>query len=509
MSEFLFNFVKALNKTEKRLYLKSLNNTKRSNYYKNLILKYGRAEGYAESLDKNIFGELSNSVVSDCKNRLKDSLFHFLTSLQSKASIGGKIKQMLDVVSMLVERRQAEEATKILLKAEKLALKNECYFLLVMIQDKFIAMEESRFYIEDAIDLDYLKKLQKQRNRTIEKYKEEVKSIDELQISTCEYAIIQGYKIPEISKSFIPNEFIDFLIPLNKLEAKINRNMINCDDKLTYKYVDELINMIEKDLKVLNRYGWLISSYSRYLFLAVFYGIKLNKGKETSETLLKYDFVKPKTAFSKSRHLNYKTISYCKYAFYINKPCFAIEQIKQFESFYVTDLSYTLNEVDTLFTALTLYFANGDFIKCEELVKALSKFDIAAFYQNVIKMIELVMVYESSDFCYLNSLIKQCENKNRKSKSEKDHVQFYKYFIKTVKALGQKEYNKANAGFKLLYNLFAKDLAFFKYFICWLVSKNIKYNKENYQLFLEKYEFEHFVYKVKKEKKFRKATLFV
>lgn len=168
MSNSLFNLIKTLNKAEKRVFSENVKKTKRKNYYSKLLTIYASSESYSKELDQKVFKNESQKFVSDCKRKLRDSLYQLLVSLEKNKSVQYRIEQLLKTSIMLFERKQYSESKKMIDKVEKLAIKYEAHDFLIPIKTHKIRMVMNHGLRVGEHDMKYIKSLLEDKRKTIE-----------------------------------------------------------------------------------------------------------------------------------------------------------------------------------------------------------------------------------------------------------------------------------------------------------------------------------------------------
>lgn len=490
MSKFLYKFIQSLNKAEKRLFKDSLKSSKRKSYYLEIINEYSAVFPYSIHIDKTIFGSKDNKYISDCKSRLKQALFHFLTEIYHKNNINKKIQNLVSVVQMLIDRFEMKEASKILLKAEKLAIDNEAYYQLMMIQKLKISVAEYTISVGDKIDFNLIKNMQLLRYETIENYKQLCAVHDKrLTAKLKKFNANQGYSI-------VKNRSVDLPKIKDKLKIKFGNHQINYNQHLASKKYKSALASLHKIIYILDQNTSLAKSlvlankhYCIYLSALCYLNVKVGRTDEIPAILKKIESYQPNSILGKLRKDSSLFISTCLYTLATQKIEMGLKFIDE-KTDIIKKLTKKAESINnTIFCVLTHYFASNQWNKCLKLIQQVYQKELYKENNYFIPLINLIAVYESNDEQYFFSLLEQYRNKlNRKTKKEK-FVLALVYFLEHIYTF-DRQLIKTNL--HKVYLSFEKNIPQQRYFIYWIINRFCHLKDEDYFAFLKAHSFEHY-----------------
>lgn len=151
ISDFLHELIHSLTKSEKR-YFKLLSSRHTIGEENNYILIFDfidKQDVYDEDeLKKNFKGESFLNKLSITKKRLYDHILNALDNFHSQSNAESQIFKMIHSAEILSNKSLYNQSNKLLLRAEKLAEKNELTNVLIHIRSKLKTLLEKNNYLD-------------------------------------------------------------------------------------------------------------------------------------------------------------------------------------------------------------------------------------------------------------------------------------------------------------------------------------------------------------------------
>jgi len=418
MSAYLFNFVKTLTKTEKRIFSEGLKDTKRKIFYVKLVSYYNKAESYNADLDKKIFKQKDKKFIIDCKNTFKTLLYKFLVSQEETKDVRLQVEYKLNVANMLYKRNELEEALKILRKLKMQTSKYEFYNLLIKIPHFEITMVRIEGFKSGKMDLEFLNMLESEQKDYVDKYINITKLNNEFNSIVLKGQLnIGSVKNFARKRSKKSNEKIDLRIRLRSAENNFFKYMYAKNWCKSFDQIKDVLSLKKQLKQKLSKNELLENPPLFYYKYTVRIGHLANKKFDFYDTIRKMEELNFKSLLRKARKVCDIASSYCDHALYINDPTFSIEQMEICNQYLMDKKNNPFPHpygVSRLFSIN--YFALSKWEKCIAQIDKLLSDRTDTWYCKLDHIMKLICIYEKGDRHYFNAIFEQHLNKRKKNR---------------------------------------------------------------------------------------------
>jgi len=502
MSKSLFDLVKTLSKAEKRVFSENIKKTKRMHYYIKLVTVYSKHETYSPALDLKIFKSESPKFISDCKAKCKNTLYDYLVTLEKNKGIKKQVEHKLKIALMLKNRKQYEEAKKILEKIDKLATKYELLEELVEIKTQKIIVSMLIVVGKSKIDMDYMKALILDKRKAIEYFVNVHHGTDDIRLALWTWHIKDGALANELGSDKINSDQLKNLsIVLAEYQRKYCEFMGEKKFKAAWDELEQLILLVDRNKDIVIEANLLTFSYAGYLVAYIMLSIILSRRVDIKLVLNQFDSLQYHTVEQQWAILHFKMLASCAYALSLNKPRLAASEIQEMAIFQERH-SYLINDNTTnvLYPMFT-YFATGNWEECMAFVDKIELNTAPPIVSSAVLNIRLICIYEQNDFYYFNSLINQHMARKRKNGikiSTYSDVNDWTFHILYCLA---KKSNNIKVHFKKMLENFNQVEWMFRYMIHWIACQFPELTEdEDYLAFLAQHNYTHYDFKACKKK---------
>lgn len=462
MSEYIFNLVKTLNKTEKSRFTESFRQTKRLKYYKKMLAIYGSEEAYSSDLDRRVFKDVEGKLVYDCKAHFKDSLNSFLTSSKRFNSHQETIRKNFEIGCMLMNRLLHREAYKVLRKTYQLAKDCHEFLYAIMISEQIMYLERHEDITKYRVDIDNIKLRHSLHMKDLEDYvnfRTEFHLLWENLGMFYEKEGFRPYKRPSMALNGDKSFRLKYIIA----EKEYYGSLLSDDLDKQYERLRALLNTIYDHKDDVKRNSNVKRNYYSYLCSFISLCINLKKFDSIDFAFAEFDFYSSNNSLEYNDSLKYKLQGMCNYAIYLGKHQMVKTLENEFLSRRITKKDFLA--ISCFVSLLYVYFMARKFDKCKEYIKRLDKCRLNAKTLTKKEIIRIISAIEENEYTYASTLISTFFNK---SKLTEDTV-FLKRFIKCLKLLVDKKEDSfvklaksilvQNSGLANQYALFYKYIA--------------------------------------------------
>lgn len=497
MSKNLFDLIKTLSKAEKRVFSENIKKTKRMNYYIKLVTVYSKHEAYSPELDQKIFKSESPKFISDCKAKCKNTLYDYLVTLEKNKGIKKQVEHKLKIALMLKNRKQYEDAKKILEKIDKLATKYELLEELVEIKTQKIIVSMLIATSKSKIDMDYMKALILDKRKAIKYLVDVHHARDDVRLALWTWHIKDGALSNELGNDKINSDQLKNLsIVLTECQRKYCEFMREKNFKAAWDELEHLILLVNQNNDIVIKADLLTFSYAGYLVAYVMLSIVLSKRVDIKLILNQFDSLQYYTVKQQWAIVYYKRMASCSYALSINKPRLAASEMQEMTIFqerhkYLVN-DNTANVIYPLFT----YFALGNWEECLAFVDTIELSESPPIVSSAVLNIKLICIYEQNDFYYFNSLINQLIARKRNNGVKiSTYSDLNDWIFHTLYCLAKKS-NNVKVHFKKILENFDQAHWMFRYMVHWVACQFPELTEdEDYLAFLAKHNYTHYDFK--------------
>ncbi len=502
MSKSLFVLIKTLSKAEKRVFSENLKVTKRMPFYVKLVTYYSKSEVYSPKLDLKIFKSESPKFVSDCKIKCRDLLYDYLVTLEKNRGIKKQVEYKFKIALMLKNRRQFNEARKLLDRIDLLATKYELLEELVEIKTQKIVLSILIAAETNKLDMSQLKTLAQEKSRAIQRFVDIEESKNDSHIALAMWHLKLGAVFRESEeKQLDEDQFKNLSYTLNVHQKHFFEYMGDNNDTLALQEIEKILELVKQNKEIVLAARLLTVGFVNYLFLYIELCIIFNKEIEIESFLKEFDTIPCHSVKHQWEILNYKMLTGCMYALSRNNPRMAIPWIEEGEQYFKSyDYLKIDNSGNTLFR-LFIYFALG---KWEECLSYIDKVEVLKTSENTrltFLNVKLICIYEQNNPYYFNSFIDKNIAQKRKNGIKRSNNTNMNDCIFYVLHGISKQSNNIEKLFKNCLENFGIDNWINRYLIHWFASQFPELlNGVDYPIFLEKYTYKHYDFKAIEER---------
>jgi|GEM_PF-1841538 len=494
MSKSLFDLIKTLSRAEKRVFSENLRQTKRMSYYAKLVAVYSKSEVYSLKIDVRIFRSESPKFISDCKTKCKQLLCDFLVTLEKNKGIRKQVEQKYKVALMLKNRRQFNEAKKLLEKIDSIATKYELLELLIQIKAQKISLALLLGSDNRKLDFENLKALIQDKEGTIQHLSNYNNVKDEAVLAAVNYHVnIGAIECESQEEANNEDQFKSLGLTIGKHQEQFFKYLDNKNYKNALIESGKILLLAEQHKNIVLESELLIVGYTNYIFLYVELSCICNRKIDINHVLKKFDNIPCNSVKVRWEILRNKIVTGCIYALSINNPSIAVPWIEKAEQ-YLKQYYYLRedNTANVLYPICT-YFAIGAWEKCLLYIDRIEANITDQNTGSTLFNFRLICIYEQNDLYYFNSLVNKLMARKRKRgakagdfKNMNDTV-FYILFCMSQKT------SALEVHFNRLLNVFDPGYRFYRYFIHWIACQFPDLlNGADYKAFLKKHEYQHY-----------------
>ncbi len=494
MSKSLFDLIKTLSRAEKRVFSEKLRRTKRMSYYAKLVAVYSKSEVYTPKIDERIFRSETPKFISDCKTKCKHLLCDYLVTLEKNKGIRKQVEQKLKVALMLKNRRQFTEAKKLLEKIELVATRYELLDQLIQIKTQKISISILLGGDNRKLDLDNLKALAQDANRTIQHLANFHNARNNSLLAIANYHINNGTISSESEENKpIEDQFKNLGTTLHIHHKNLYEYLNKENHKNALEETKQIISIIEQHKDIVLDAQIMAMGYHSYLYYYVSLSTMCNAKVDIELILKRFDHISCHSVKMCWEVLTFKKLTACVYALAINNPRIAVPMIEETEQ-YLKKYDYMQkdNSGNALFP-IGVYFALGAWKECLLHIDRTETNIITQKTGSVLSNFKLICIYEQNDHYYFNALVNKLMAKKRKGGAKTSDLKNMNDTIFYILYCMSKKTNNIEAHFKRLLNNFDSGWRFCRYFIHWIACQFPELlNGEDYAAFLEKYGYQHY-----------------
>lgn len=254
VTEFLHELIHSLTKSEKRYFklLSSRHTIGEENNYVLLFDFLDKQEVYDEDIIFTHFkGEAFLNRFSITKKRLYDHILSALDNFHAQANVQAQLNKMLHGADILIHKTLYQQASRHLHSAEKLAVKNEQFNILIDIRKKLKSLQEKNNYI-DVSPSELIKVYEKDQELHAQSLYEDrlwnIKSRLLQQMSL--HGQVRSLENEQIFRSIF-EEFQQETAPKKpSLEANYLRNHIESVYHFAIQYYDQSFKAMQENLRL-------------------------------------------------------------------------------------------------------------------------------------------------------------------------------------------------------------------------------------------------------------------
>ncbi len=498
MSQSLFDLVKTLHQGEKKMISEKIRNTKRKQYYTDIITIYSKSEKYLQDLDERIFKSKSPKFISDCKNKCKQLLYDGLLALEANKSLRHQLEQKLKIANILKNRNQFEEALKVLKRIESLAIQYEFLELLGRIRNNKLSTEITYAVERRNIDLDYIRSLIAERQENLNDQIELSHAVDSFRLMELKAAIDNKVLIDRKKKqTFGAVSYKKIKLRLRKLLISYHDNFRKNKATEVLKSLEQIIQLTIANEDVVFKGNMLGGGYVYFMSQYIEYSLFLRKKIDFIGMLEKFEHMPQNTILEQLKVQSCQSDAYCIYALSQNNPAFAIPKIVRLREFVQRhNISYAENFRNLRFSLL-IYFALKKWDTCLQFLAQIDYSKTSKWSNQLYFLIKLMCLHEKGDHYYFNAQITQHMTKRRKDKVKlTDGTNFNECMFNILYYLDKGNGININRSFNKVLTNYDPHFMELRYLIHWIVSKVKSLNNDKYRAFLEKNEYKHYDFSV-------------